>query len=343
MNKSKSMTNSTKNVSITLLHIIGMTMILLCHYCQEEKIYFLSEIFISGVPLFLFTAGYLSGLSNIKSPSIWISKKIKRILIPFWLFVIVIYAIYEIINYCDVSAFQWIFTLLNLQGLNYTVWKFNYFGAISGCGHLWYLTTIMLCYFLVPLVGKIKIPKLNNVKKVLVILLLLGFQLVLMYAGFQLSYIISFFLGFFVAKNPVRTDIKWYGFITALMLVASVTRIVLRHYFDNTDFYVRFYALISCAIIGIWVFYSVFFFNDKFKSLFEKFNCKPILFIEKISYYVYITHYIFLGGPFSVFNVIENRILCYLAATFLSLFSATLLYLVTEKIIFKLLFKNKVS
>lgn len=340
MNKSETMSHSTKNISITLLHIIGMTMILLCHYLQEEKIYFLSEIFISGVPLFLFTAGYLSGLSNIKSPSQWLTKKVKRVLLPFWLFVIAIYGIYELFNLFDVSNFQWIFTLLNLQGLNYSFWRFDYFGAVDGCGHLWYLTTIMICYLLVPLIGKIKLPKLTNIKKILAILLLLVFQLISMYIGFQFSYIITFFLGFFVAKKPIRTDFKWYSFITVLMLVASLARIALRNYLDGTDFYIRYYALISCAAIGIWIFYTVHFLNAQFPAFFEKFNCKPILFIEKISYYVYLTHYVFLGGPFSVFNMIDNKILCYLAATVLSLISATLLYIITEKVIFKLLTKK---
>lgn len=55
-----------RDSAITVLHVLGMLMILLCHFFQTAGLYLLGEIFIIGVPLFLFVSGYLSGLKEIK-------------------------------------------------------------------------------------------------------------------------------------------------------------------------------------------------------------------------------------------------------------------------------------
>lgn len=329
------------NLAISYLHIIGMVMILLCHYLQNEKIYFLSEIFISGVPLFLFVAGYLSGKSRFTTVSDWFSKKVKRILVPFWIFVIVVYGLYEILKLSDISGFQWVFSLLNLQGLNYSFWKFEYFGAVAGCGHLWYLTTLMFCYLLVPLMRKVNIAKLSTIRKTAIVICLVLFQVGAMYIGFQLSYIIVFFIGFFVARTSFDVNGKTLFALTMFTGALAVDRILLRGYLDNTDIYNRFISLTSCAAIGIWIFYFVYFINEKFPRFTEKLNCAPVRFLEKISYYVYITHYIFLRGPFSVSEIVENKALFYIVVTVLSFLSATVLYLITEKGVLKLAKRKK--
>lgn len=145
-----------RDIAITLLHVIGMIMIFLCHSMQIEKIYSLSEILISGVPLFLFVSGYLAGKKEIDNIGKWWAGKAKRVLVPLFFFIIIVYGGYAISKAADVSPFQWIFSLCNLQGLNYTYWKFNYFGAVAGCGHLWFVTTLMFCYLLTPIMQKFK-------------------------------------------------------------------------------------------------------------------------------------------------------------------------------------------
>ncbi|MBQ8894620.1 MAG: acyltransferase [Clostridia bacterium] len=330
------------DIAITLLHIAGMIMIFLCHVFQAEKIYFVSEILISGVPLFLFVSGYLAGLKNIAHPLSWFLKKAKRILVPYWIFIVLIYGSYGILNLSSVTPFQWIFSLLDLQGLNYTYWKFEYFGAVEGCGHLWFVTTIMLCYALTPLMQRIKSKASSKISFTIWSVVLFGLQLIFIYLGFQLSYVFTFFLGFLLAGKEWRKGNKHYLYITMLMAAFMGIRLVARRFVDGTDFYDRFWALVSATAIAAWLFYTVYYFKNKIGRVFELLNCRVVHFIEKISYCFYITHYIFLWGPYSVFHYIDNKWIGYIVVAAFSFISAIILYYLTERIIFVFLKRKKV-
>ena len=329
------------DVAITFLHVIGMLMIFLCHSMQAEKIYFLSEIFISGVPLFLFVSGFLAGKREVDNVGRWLLGKAKRVFVPFAIFVIVIYGTYEITGLSGVSPFQWIFTLCNLQGLNYTYWKFNYFGAVQGCGHLWFITSLMFCYLLTPFIQRFKKICLKLWQKLLFIIAILLIQLGLLYVGFQLSYIITFFFGYFISGKKIRTDFLWFGFVTILTILVSGIRLLLRVVIDGSIFYDRYFALISAAVVAVWLFYAVYFFKAKAPKLFEVINCSALLFTEHISYYFYLTHYLFLTGPIAAFGYVENRLLAHFVAFALSYLSATVLYFIIEKGLFKILKGSK--
>lgn len=334
--------NHSRDIAITLLHVIGMAMIFLCHSMQAEKIYFLSEIFISGVPLFLFVSGYLAGKKEIENVwRFWLGK-VQRVLVPLFVLIIVIYGGYVISGLAEVSPFQWIFTLFNLQGLNYTYWKFGYFGAVAGCGHWWFLTTLMFCYILTPLMQKFKRITVTGWKKLILVIGILLIQLGLLFLGFQLSYIITFFFGYFIAGKPVRTDIKWYSFVTALMVGTVALRLVARVYIDGSDIYDRYIALVSAAFIAVWIFYTVYFLKERLSGLFDILDCKAVHFTDRISYYFYLTHYLFLSGPLSMFNFIDNRPLAHLAAFALSYLSATVMFFAVEKGLFRVLKWSKV-
>lgn len=329
------------DVAITLLHVIGMVMIFLCHALQLEKIYFLSEIFISGVPLFLFVSGYLAGRRKIDNVGKWYLGKAKRVLIPALVFIVVVYSTYEITGIESVSSFQWIFSLCNLQGLNYTYWKFNSFWALPGCGHLWFVTSLMFCYLLTPLLQKCKKISLKGWQSALLIVAVLACQLGLMYAGLQLSYIVTFFFGYFLAGKEIRTDSLWFGFVTLLTVLLCGTRLVLKNVLDGSDFYDRYFALVSSAFIAAWIFYAVYFLKAKAPKLFGLINGPVLLFTGRISYYFYLTHYLFLRSPFAVFGYIPNRLLAHVLAFVFSYVSGAAMYFAIEKGLFKIFERRK--
>ena len=310
---------------------------------QAEKIYALSEILISGVPLFLFVSGCLAARRNIDSTCKWWFGKAKRVLLPLMLFVTIIYGVYEIAGVVEITPFQWIFTLCNLQGLNYTYWKFGYFGAVPGCGHLWFITTLMFCYLLVPLaqIIKNKNVSLSKLAKFALVFGVLGIQLGLMYLGFQLSYIITFFFGYFLSGSENQSNSPRFAFVTIATVLICGARLALKKFIDGSDFYDRYFALISAAFIAVWLFYFVRFLRDKFPRLIKAMNNPVIIFTERISFYFYLTHYIFLTGPAMVFGYIENRLLAHLAAFVLSYVSATAFCLIVEKGLLKILDRRK--
>lgn len=328
--------NPNRDFAITLLHVIGMVMILLCHMTQAEKIYYLSEIFISGVPLFLFISGYLTGLKEIQKPLSWLKRKAKRVLVPLVTMIILAYGGYSIFGAAKVTLFQWVFTLFNLQGLNYTYWKFNYFGAVPGCGHWWFVTTLMFCYLLTPLMQRFKKISLCGWQKPLLVVGVLLAQLGLMFLGFQPSYIITFFFGYFIAGKTIRTDGKWFSFVSAMTAVVLALRLVARKYIDGSDIYDRYIALISAACIAAWIFYAVYFAKQHYPKLIDALDCKFVDFTDRISYYFYLTHFLFMAGPLSMYKLFDNRVLAHTGVVVCSYVSAVLVYLFVEKCLFRL-------
>ena len=322
------------DIAVTLLHVIGMAMVFLCHIFQDVGIYSLGELFIAAVPLFLFVAGFLSGRKTITNGKNWVLRKLQRIWIPTALFFVITYLIYDLLEIEEVTTFRWIFSLLNLQGLNYTYWKFDYYGAMSGCGHLWFTTTIMFSYFLTPLAQRIPVRRCKCWKKALISLLVLAVQAGLLLLGFQLSYLVTYFFGYFVAKEPVRTDKKWYCLISFLMVTMVAVRFILRMYIDGSIFYDRYIALISAAAVGVWIFYTVYFLEVQFPKLFAILNCPLLWWLERLSFYFYITHYAFLRGHYCVWNLTDNRVMGYILVAVFGAVSALLLQLLSEKVVF---------
>jgi peptidoglycan/LPS O-acetylase OafA/YrhL len=303
-----------------------------------EKNGTLGEIFICGVPLFLFVSGYLTGKREVKKVGTWYLKKLQRIWIPLFVFVIIHFTILEITKTKDVSFFQWIFCIFNLQGFNYTFWKFQLYGAVPGAGQLWFLTTLMFAYLLVPVMQEIGKIKLKPWQKRFVLPIVLLVQLGAFYLGIQMSYLITFFSGYFLAKRPEKLrGTKNYLFVTLLTVLITAARLVFRKVVDGTRFYDSYVSLISAAVIGVWIFYTVFFLEEKMLKLMRIFNCGVVRFLESISFYVYLTHVMFVCDTFSFLGNIGNKLLRYGVAMLLTFVTAILLWFVVEKIIFKII------
>ena len=330
-----------KDASVTILHILGTTMILLCHLFQEAGMYALGEIFIIGVPLFLFVAGYLSGKKEITNSLKWIWKKLIRILLPYYLLIAVLFSLYELTKMAEVSLFQWIFCFFNLQGLNYSYWKFEAYGAVDGTGPLWFLTTMMFAYFLTPLFNKFRNVSFKKRYVVLLVLSTLTLQLFAMYIGLQLNYLIVYAIGYFTGAKGVRKDKKYYLIITIGMLILTALRFYFRSVVDGSNFYDRYYAHLSANAIAIWIFYTVFYFETKYPKIYALAQKRWILFLETISFYVYLVHYLFLCTPFAPIQYIDNLIIADIIMLLFTFVTAVLLWWISEKIIMRYICSNK--
>lgn len=327
--------------SITILHVLGMAMILLCHIFQETGFFTLGEIFITGVPLFLFVAGYLSGKKKITNNLLWIGKRTVRLLLPYYILIISLFCIYEATKLADVSLFQWVFCLVNLQGLNYTVWKFDSYGAVAGIGPLWFLTTMMFAYFLTLILNKFRDVNLNKWQRIILILIVLLLQFAGVCIGIQPNYLIVYALGYFTGVKGVRRDGKYYLIISAIMVIATVIRFGLRSIVDGANFYDRYYALISSNAIAIWIFYTIFYFESKLPRIYAIAGKRWFLFIEAISFYVYLVHYLFLRSPFAPINYVNGFVVSTLLMLIFTFILSVALWALTEKVIIKYIFRKR--
>lgn len=320
---------------IVLLHLIGAIMILMCHFTQKERMSALGELFITAVPLFLFIAGFLSGLKpNIEKG--WIFKRAVRILTPFYLWVFPCLLVLWLSNHNDVDWKQLLFLSTNMQGLNYIYWKSELYSAVSGLGQLWFTTEIMMCYFLVPFFNKL-VKKIGNKKTIWTIslcVIVLVIQPLFIKIGIQISYIITFFVGYLVSRFGCEINNKLMLKTTSVCIVITVGRFILMRQIDGTDYYDRYYALLSAAVIGVWIFFFVFWISSKFPKQIDSLSKNIIIsFLSEISFEIYIVHFWFLNGKWQVANYISNAFVSDIIVVVLTIIFGTALHLVSEKLV----------
>lgn len=93
-----------KNATISLVRFVSMVFIVVCHFMQyyNMKLAFLFNV---GVQMFFCLSGFLYGNKKIDTPLNFIVKNFKKILIPYWIFIVFAIGIYSIFarEYINVS------------------------------------------------------------------------------------------------------------------------------------------------------------------------------------------------------------------------------------------------
>lgn len=116
---------------------VSMFMIILCHITQyyELKIAWWLNV---GVQIFFILSGYLYANRVITDRIKFFGKRLRKILIDYWVFTIPVLTLY------------WFFApqKINVASM-FDVLLFH--GTIEGLGHLWFIPYILLCYALTPL------------------------------------------------------------------------------------------------------------------------------------------------------------------------------------------------
>lgn len=279
-----------KNVSISVVRIISMFMILACHLCNEmgNKIgNVLGQTFNVGVFIFIIISGYLYGKKDIDKPISWIIKRIKKIMIPVWIWVAIVNIIY-LIKGTPINAVSVISYIFNLQG---------WFGATNGLEHLWFLSVIMICYFVTPILNKLKAL---GSKVMLITIILFAISIVCSYIDIKVGryifeinlYIIAYYCSFFEEKLQGISSNRIV--CICLIIVSMLARVILKKYIDGTVLYSNIVVLVTQSIIGFSIFELI-----KHLKL-ENVNIKLINHFDGISYYMYIVHCIFCVGPVDI-------------------------------------------
>lgn len=114
-----------------------MGMIVICHVMQYYD-FVLAWWFNVGVQIFLCISGFLYGQKNIENVTKFYHKRLKKILIPYYL-TLIPFAILEFVFYPNVISLK---SFLGAAVLRTT---------LKGAGHLWFVPTILLCYLITPL------------------------------------------------------------------------------------------------------------------------------------------------------------------------------------------------
>lgn len=272
--------------AITIVRVLSMLMIITCHILQgyNQPSAFLFNV---GVQIFFLLSGFLYGKIDITSIASFIKKRFVKVYIPYILVVLCCAVIYMIFNIADLSFRNIVPYLFNIQG---------FVGdKIDGLNHLWFLSVLMICYFITPIAQKIL--KYNSVLFIVLWILVgvveFGFVQKMQSVA---AWVMLYLLGMFWGKN----ENKWIniGLIIVSLILSFVMLYFLKMEYLTDPHMVRYSIGLHCilALCIVSVLYC---------SLSKLEICMPkwYKYCNDVSYEVYLIHHIVILGPLSLLFV----------------------------------------
>ncbi len=291
-----------RDIKISLIRVIAMFSIVLCHIVQEyEKISFMGQIFNVGVFIFIFMSGFLYGKKDITNAKSWLFKRAIRLFVPIYIFMVLLFVINAFANKSfDVS--NYLIYIIGMQG---------FFPAVEGAAHLWFITALIICYLITPVLYKLKksVLRMNKMQLIVILGVLMGIQVILSYtlgvligryALYVVLYIFAYYLSFL---KDCKLSKKMIILTTIMMLLGLCIRVLSRRYIDGSVLYSNIIVLYTQSIFGIWLFLAVY----RLRGINRKLH-RVIEYLDSISFEVYIVHYIFISGKYSMIYLAEYTI-----------------------------------
>lgn len=282
------------------LRAFGCIAILICHLVGFSGIPYgtvAAQFFNIGVEIFLLLSGFLFGIRGEQTQSLvkWYGKRLKRIFIPLWLFLIILF-ILSIVTKTEIKAVQWLKNLFGIQG----------FDGVKGAEHTWYITLSLICYLFTPAIAFFAVfweSQSHRIKEIFVVtLLILPAVCAFVVSGFIWNFFVPlswYTLAFLVGHSWKRIVITSKVVRIAILLMISLFAIRLagRYLADETLLYDRLIVgyehFIAAGCIGLL--FSCFFGNRK--------PNRAIQFISENSYEIYLYHVMFISGPVSLLGL----------------------------------------
>ena len=315
-----------RDVSISVARCVAMLMIISCHlfsYYKFELALWLNV----GVQVFFVISGFLYGTKDLSSPIEFIIRNFNKILVPYWIFLVVAIAAYYF--FCP-------------QALSITsiIKAFSCSGTIKGLGHLWFVGYILFCYFLTPYLFWLRKYTENLTTKktiytyslIFVLIQLVGFLFNSFFEPDRVScYVVGFFLADLFRRLSLKQSInlKWLLLFVALLM--NVGEIYIK-YISNVELIgwqivvFKAFCRYSHMFLGLVIFIL---FYGHFKSM--RYN-NALRFSDKYSYPVYIVHQLFILSPLSLMAITTLSLINWMIVLIASLCSGILLQKISSKL-----------
>lgn len=290
---------------ITYFRVFAVACILLCHLVQANKnayIQMTAQFFNVGVDIFIIISGFCFGLQrDIDSSKNWYKKRIKRIYLPYELFLIILAVIYLILG--RTFKFEnWLSCIIGAQGANV---------GVLGADHTWFITAILLCYIVTPLLQKMEVQIEKQNRSHLEIIVLLIIPIILSFIPMIVFHTIGTPICFYSIayilgrkyKQGFRFKKKYLLFYLCGILIGVAERLVGKFIFDGTRIY-------ECNIVSYTQILIAFCLMAVFSVFFNDIRISGVInWIEKISFEIYLYHYMFIVGPVSLMKISNSWIM----------------------------------
>jgi len=317
-----------KNKTISVIRMISMLMIISCHILQglDNRWAFWVNV---GVQVFFVISGFLNGKKEIKDTKEFYIKKIQKILVPYIIIFIIFLFLEKIILNNNYSLSLVTANLVGLGGL---------YGTIAILSHTWFVTYILGCYVIIPILQKYFSSKkfVNNIIKL--IILIISFELFEKLSGMNLNlcWINNFIIGYFYSRcciDKKSRNIYELGVFIVFILIIPFAII----YQENLNVTLPSIMNSNSNIIIQYghIFLGTVLFIALYKILNKiKIKEKHILsFSDKYSYYIYLVHQIFILNYFSVLFLTKNMIVNIILIFILSFISGIILKIINDFIL----------
>ena len=190
-----------------------------------------------------------------------------------------------------------------------------------GGAHLWFISVIFLCYLVTPFLQKIK-------KRLIIVILILiavgdGLCYLSHVGGMTILYTSVYIIGYYFRnKEKEITEVN----AVAIIILSLIIRLVSMKYLDGTVIYDCLLVYLTHTALAIGLF-------SLSRKIFDLKSRSSIDWFDDISYFVYITHYMFMVGPLRTMGLTSNLLLNTIITVTLSFFSATLLQRIYRTVI----------
>ncbi len=287
-----------RDKSIVYIRVLAMWMILICHIANRLGIGSIAQLFQVGVQIFLLISGYLCAMRRPQHIGKWLVGRARRIFVPIWIFVLLCAVGFIFDN--NMSTVGFLLSGVGVYGINH-VFTFLQLPNFAGLEHLWYITLLLISYLLLSLyfaTGEDTAKKRNVTLGVLTAL-----QIILAFFAIRIDYIVIFFVGYAI----YHLQGKWQKYAVLISNAAAILLVALRFLLSRSDamtetgLYLYFVIPFCYNFLALAAFYDLKWFFGKVKLESSEMLDKIMTHTDGISYEVYIVHYIFIEGIFSVY------------------------------------------
>lgn len=274
-----------RDYRLDIIRVLAMISIFMCHLFQIYNFYKIAFWLNIGVQLFFIISALLSSNMTFTVPgqvSVYYKKRLKKLFLPLWIYVIVITIILFLIGWPQKTK-SVVLYLLGLAAFSES--------GILGLAHLWFVSIILICYALVPAFILVQSQSRKKLFRI-VALILIGIVVCFYKLGYgAYGVYISFFIGvFYWFGNKGHWNYSFKRaksrFFVPVAIIICI-RLMLDNNSDVSDlyFYDGFIIPITKCVIAMFIFIVLY--SLDFRVLKNK---KFILYLSNISYEFYIVH-----------------------------------------------------
>lgn len=297
--------------AIESLRFVAMSMIVACHIVLSygSKYY---SVLNMGVQIFFVLSAFLYAQKRIDAPQKWLKKRILKLYPPFLLFVVFALPLLFAFRPEYFSLKKIVFYLLNCQ---YFLGK----GQYDELDHLWFLTTIFICYLVTPLLQWISDSKYGRYSSVMV-----GAMMIVNYCttNGKIDWLFLFAFSYLLFRLRKTVD-RWV--IAILLGLLSIPLIQINWVHILSVDWVRLSAFDICSLLIVILSLRIF-------AYFRFDGCPQVVkWISNYSFEIYIVHNFFIHGTFSCSYLTDSVLLNVCIILFVSITLAYVLRIMTKK------------